>query len=69
MVIDFGLLSSSIITLPCALSHHCLIEPAAHGCRSNAFKRIVAHLPAEDRAKLFFGNAARVYRLGEKPKA
>jgi predicted TIM-barrel fold metal-dependent hydrolase len=35
----------------------------------NAFKRIVAHLPAEDKAKLFFGNAARVYRLGDLPRA
>ena len=39
------------------------------GSRSNAFKRIVAHLPAEDKAKLFYGNASRLYRLGEEPKA
>ena len=38
-------------------------------CGSNAFKRIVAHLPAEERSKLFYGNAARLYRLGEEPKA
>ena len=29
----------------------------------NAFKRIVRDLPREDREKLFFRNAARVYRL------
>ena len=30
----------------------------------NAFKRITADFPTEDRAKLFSGTAKRVYRLG-----
>ena len=41
----------------------------SYGVLYNAFKRIVSHLPAEDRAKLFYGNASRLYRLGEAPKA
>ena len=35
----------------------------------NAFKRIVSHLPAEDKAKLFYANAARLYRLSDLPQA
>ena len=30
----------------------------------NAYKRITANLPAEDRAKLFSGTAKRIYRIG-----